>query len=127
MATYDLVVIGTGPGGYVCAIRAAQLGMKVAVIEKNATLGRQLDADLPYVEAEVVWAARAEVARTVEDILARRTRAQLRARDATAEAAESVAQLVAAYLGWDADEIGRQVASFRAATDRERAAAGALP
>ncbi len=39
MASYDLVVIGTGPGGYVCAIRAAQLGMKVAVIEKNATLG----------------------------------------------------------------------------------------
>ena len=39
MAAYDLVVIGTGPGGYVCAIRAAQLGMKVAVIEKNPTLG----------------------------------------------------------------------------------------
>ncbi|WP_420967690.1 dihydrolipoyl dehydrogenase [Bradyrhizobium sp. B120] len=39
MASYDLVVIGTGPGGYVCAIRAAQLGMKVAVVEKNATLG----------------------------------------------------------------------------------------
>jgi dihydrolipoamide dehydrogenase len=39
MATYDLVVIGTGPGGYVCAVRAAQLGMKVAVIEKNPTLG----------------------------------------------------------------------------------------
>jgi dihydrolipoamide dehydrogenase len=39
MAAYDLVVIGTGPGGYVCAIRAAQLGMKVAVIEKSATLG----------------------------------------------------------------------------------------
>jgi dihydrolipoamide dehydrogenase len=39
MATYDLVIIGTGPGGYVCAVRAAQLGMKVAVVEKNATLG----------------------------------------------------------------------------------------
>jgi len=39
MASYDLVVIGTGPGGYVCAIRAAQLGMKVAVVEKNPTLG----------------------------------------------------------------------------------------
>ncbi|MET0905934.1 MAG: dihydrolipoyl dehydrogenase [Tardiphaga sp.] len=39
MANYDLVVIGTGPGGYVCAIRAAQLGMKVAVVEKNSTLG----------------------------------------------------------------------------------------
>jgi len=39
MATYDLVIIGTGPGGYVCAVRAAQLGMKVAVVEKNPTLG----------------------------------------------------------------------------------------
>ena len=37
--TFDLVVIGAGPGGYVAAIRAAQLGMKVAVVEKNATLG----------------------------------------------------------------------------------------
>jgi dihydrolipoamide dehydrogenase len=36
---FDLVVIGTGPGGYVCAIRAAQLGMKVAVVEKDATFG----------------------------------------------------------------------------------------
>jgi dihydrolipoamide dehydrogenase len=36
---YDLVVIGTGPGGYVCAIRAAQLGMKVAVVEKRGTYG----------------------------------------------------------------------------------------
>src|SRR6266480_1849660 len=36
---YDLVVIGSGPGGYVCAIRAAQLGMKVAVVEKQETFG----------------------------------------------------------------------------------------
>lgn len=36
---YDLIVIGTGPGGYVCAIRAAQLGMKVAVVEKRAQHG----------------------------------------------------------------------------------------
>jgi len=39
MAEYDLIIIGTGPGGYVCAIRAAQLGMKVAVVEKRATHG----------------------------------------------------------------------------------------
>src|SRR6516164_6643954 len=37
--SYDLIVIGSGPGGYVCAIRAAQLGMKTAVIEKRATFG----------------------------------------------------------------------------------------
>ena len=36
---YDVVVIGTGPGGYVCAIKAAQLGLKVAVVEKRETFG----------------------------------------------------------------------------------------
>ena len=36
---YDVVVIGTGPGGYECAIRAAQLGLKTAVVEKNSTFG----------------------------------------------------------------------------------------
>ncbi|WP_440981647.1 FAD-dependent oxidoreductase, partial [Shinella sumterensis] len=36
---YDLIVIGSGPGGYVCAIKAAQLGLKVAVVEKRATYG----------------------------------------------------------------------------------------
>jgi dihydrolipoamide dehydrogenase len=36
---YDLIVIGTGPGGYVCAIRAAQLGLKTAVVEKDKTFG----------------------------------------------------------------------------------------
>ncbi len=37
--SYDLIVIGTGPGGYVCAIRAAQLGLKTAVVEKRRTHG----------------------------------------------------------------------------------------
>ena len=39
MADFDIIVIGAGPGGHVAAIRAAQLGMKVACIEKEATLG----------------------------------------------------------------------------------------
>jgi dihydrolipoamide dehydrogenase len=39
MENYDVVVIGAGPGGYVCAIRCAQLGMKTAIIEKRETLG----------------------------------------------------------------------------------------
>jgi dihydrolipoamide dehydrogenase len=39
MDSFDLIVIGAGPGGYVCAFRASQLGLKVALIEKRATLG----------------------------------------------------------------------------------------
>ncbi|ESR24052.1 dihydrolipoyl dehydrogenase [Lutibaculum baratangense] len=39
MASYDVIVIGSGPGGYVCAIRAAQLGLKTAVVEKMKTFG----------------------------------------------------------------------------------------
>ncbi len=39
MADYDLIIIGAGPGGYVAAIRAAKLGMKVACVEKETTLG----------------------------------------------------------------------------------------
>ena len=39
MDSYDVAVIGAGPGGYVCAFRAAQLGLKVALIDKRATLG----------------------------------------------------------------------------------------
>ncbi|MGB1698640.1 MAG: FAD-dependent oxidoreductase, partial [Nannocystaceae bacterium] len=38
-SSYDLVVIGSGPGGYVAAIRAAQLGMRTACVEKDPTLG----------------------------------------------------------------------------------------
>src|SRR5271169_1706344 len=39
MDSFDLIVIGAGPGGYVCAFRAQQLGLKVACVEKRATLG----------------------------------------------------------------------------------------
>ena len=38
-STFDLIVLGAGPGGYVCAMRAAQLGMKVALVDKRPTLG----------------------------------------------------------------------------------------
>ena len=37
--TFDVIVIGAGPGGYVCAIRCAQLGLKTALFEKNSRLG----------------------------------------------------------------------------------------
>ena len=39
MASFDAIIVGSGPGGYVCAIRAAQLGLNVAVVEGRDTLG----------------------------------------------------------------------------------------
>jgi glycerol-3-phosphate dehydrogenase len=79
---------------------------------------------LDYTKAEVVYAARAEMARTVDDVLARRTRARLLARDATAEAAVEVAALLARELRWDETEQRRQVAAYRQLVDVERRAGG---
>jgi dihydrolipoamide dehydrogenase len=39
MASFDLIVIGSGPGGYIAAIRAAQLGLSTAIVEKDPALG----------------------------------------------------------------------------------------
>jgi len=78
---------------------------------------------LPYLRAEAVYAARYEMARSLDDILSRRTRARLLGRDASALAAPDVAALVADDLGWDAAEQERQVKAYRAAIDEERLAA----
>ena len=79
------------------------------LIDKDAALGRQLDAELPYLEAEVVWAARHEMARTVEDVLARRTRALFLNSRAALRMAPRVAALLAKELDqnekWQADQV----------------------
>src|SRR5271165_1282984 len=68
------------------------------LIDTDPRLGEQLHAALPYLKAEVVWAARHEMARTVEDTLARRTRALFLNARAAMEMAPRVAGLVAAEL-----------------------------
>ena len=70
--------------------------------EAEAGLAQPLHSRLPYRAAEVVWAARREMARTVEDVLARRTRALFLDAQAAAEAAPLVARLLARELGRDA-------------------------
>jgi glycerol-3-phosphate dehydrogenase len=94
-----------------------------ALLRDDPALGEALVPGLPYLRAEAVHAVRHEMARTVDDVLSRRTRARLLARDASAAAAESVAELLAAELGWDAAEAARQVSAYRAAVLRERTAA----
>jgi glycerol-3-phosphate dehydrogenase len=83
------------------------------LIETDAGLSEPLHAALPYVKAEVIWAARHEMARTVEDTLARRTRALFLNARAALEMAPVVADLMAAELGWDEVTRTKQLAAFR--------------
>ena len=83
------------------------------LIEANPGLSEPLHAALPYVKAEVVWAARHEMARTVEDTLARRTRALFLNARAALAMAPAVADLMAAELGWDEVTRTKQLAAFR--------------
>jgi glycerol-3-phosphate dehydrogenase len=83
------------------------------LIETDARLREPLHAALPYVKAEVLWAVRHEMARTVEDVLARRTRALFLDACAALAMAPAVADLMAPELGWDEVARTEQLAAFR--------------
>lgn len=82
-------------------------------LAKDPHFATRLHPNLPYIAAEVVWAARNEMARTVEDVLARRTRALFLNAGAASAMAETVARLLAAELGYSADWVNEQVEVFR--------------
>ena len=90
------------------------------LLARDPALAEPLVPGLPYLKAEAVFAVRAEMARTLDDVLDRRTRARLLDRDATWAAAESVARLLAPELGWDDDDVARAVEEYRAELDAER-------
>jgi glycerol-3-phosphate dehydrogenase len=83
-------------------------------MREQPPLGEPLHPQLPYTGAEVVWAAREEMARTVEDVLARRTRALFLNARAAEAMAPGVAQLMAGELGWSESRAASEVASFSA-------------
>jgi len=83
------------------------------LIESESRLGEALHHELPYVKAEVIWAVRYEMARTVEDVLARRTRALFLNARAALEMAPTVADLMAPVLGWDEGAKAKQLGAFR--------------
>jgi glycerol-3-phosphate dehydrogenase len=84
----------------------------VTKMAEDARLAARLNPELPYIAAEVVWAARAEMARTVEDVLARRTRALFLNARAAMEMVEPVARLLAGELGRDEEWVAAQVKEF---------------
>lgn len=91
------------------------------LIRAQPELGARLDGELPYVEAEVAWAARWEMARTVEDVLSRRTRALILNARAARRMAPRVAAMLAKELGRGAEWEQNQIAMF------ETLARGYLP
>jgi glycerol-3-phosphate dehydrogenase len=93
----------------------------LAMAEADPDLARPLVPGLPYLRAEAVFAVRYEMARSVDDVLSRRTRARLLARDDSAAAAPEVAALLAPLLGWDADEARAQAERYVALVEEERA------
>lgn len=83
----------------------------LAAVEPN--LGLPLTEGLPYLRAEVVWAARAEMARTVDDVLSRRTQARHRHLAASMAIAEEAAALLGRELGWSPAEQQTEAAAYR--------------
>jgi glycerol-3-phosphate dehydrogenase len=91
--------------------------------QERPELAAPIVPGLDYSKAEVVYAAREEMARSVDDVLARRTRARLLARDASAAAAAEVARLIAPELGWNAAAEQASIAAYQALVDAERSSA----
>jgi glycerol-3-phosphate dehydrogenase len=84
----------------------------LALTKEKPEFAEPLHADLPYIGAEIVWAARNEMSRTVDDALSRRTRALLLNARAAVEVAPRVATLLASELGKDSSWAEAQVAEF---------------
>ena len=83
-----------------------------ALAKENPAWKEILDPRLPYIAAEVVWAVRQEMSRTVEDVLARRTRALFLDAKAAMDMAPAVARLMAEELKKDGDWEKEQIVSF---------------
>jgi glycerol-3-phosphate dehydrogenase len=80
----------------------------------HPTLRSKLHSALPYMAAEVIWAVRHEMARTIEDVLARRMRALFLNARAALEMASAVAELMTREMGWNEDDKKRQLMAFEA-------------
>ncbi len=90
-----------------------------ALIAFRPDLAEPLVSGQPYLRAEAVFAVRHEMATTLDDVLARRTRAHLFDRPASLAAAPDVAELIADELGWSAEETARQLDAYRRLCEHE--------
>ena len=92
------------------------------IIEEQPKLATKLDADLPYIKAEIVYATSHEGARSVDDVISRRTRLSFEAVNHGVHLADEVAALIAPVLGWSAKERKESIAQYVELVEREIAA-----
>jgi glycerol-3-phosphate dehydrogenase len=99
---------------HLCGVYGARAPELAARIAADRALGERIDGELPYVWAEVEYAASADLARTLDDVLSRRVPLLLVARDQGLAACERAADMLAGVLGWDAARRARMVDAYRA-------------
>jgi len=129
--TKNLPLLGAGgfrepppdsPDAHLAARYGTRLDEIYALISADPSLGEPLVAGLAYLRAEAIYAVRNEMARTLDDVLSRRTRARLFDRHASVEAAEAVAALIGPELGWTAAQQLQQAEAYRRSCAVEAAA-----
>ena len=81
-------------------------------MKENSDLGKPLHPKLKYIDVEVIWASRFEMAQKIEDVLARRTRALFLNAQAAIEMAPKVAELMAKEQGHDASWVQKEIKEF---------------
>jgi glycerol-3-phosphate dehydrogenase len=113
-----------GEAAHLASRYGSEAPLVEAALDTDPALRQPLVPGLPYLAAEAVHAARHEMATTLDDVLGRRTRARLLARDASIAAAPAVARLLAPELGWDEATQAAQVRAYVDAATEERDAAG---
>ncbi|MBC7464211.1 MAG: glycerol-3-phosphate dehydrogenase/oxidase [Actinobacteria bacterium] len=93
----------------------------LTLIERDSSLGELLTEDLPYLKAEIFYAASHEGARCVEDVIARRTRISFESPDAGIGVADEIACIIAPVLGWSSRDRKRSVKAYEQYAERELA------
>ena len=94
----------------------------IELVKLDPKLGEKLGDELPYIKAEIYYAASNEGARTVDDVISRRTRIAFEARGHGVYLAESISEIIAPVLGWSAKERKNSVSAYVALVNRELAA-----
>jgi glycerol-3-phosphate dehydrogenase len=94
----------------------------LVIVKEQPKLAKKLDSDLPYIKAEIIYAASHEGAQSVDDVISRRTRLSFEAINHAVHLAEEVATLIAPVLGWSAKERKASIAQYLEMVEREKVA-----